>query len=110
VESDTVRRHWSSDDCVAISHDIRFQDVPSVVGDFVVLRPAVSHRALSRPVAFVGGLDLPAFLGRMPPVSRISYLEHALSSVLPRDNVPAVLRWLLDHGLLERSDALNEII
>lgn len=110
VRNDAIRQNWRKDDCVARSPDIKIEDVPSVVGDFVVLRPAVSHPTLLRPVAFVGELDLSAFLDRMPPVSRISDLEHALSSVLPRDGVPAVLDWLLDLGLPERSHARSEII
>jgi flavin-dependent dehydrogenase len=103
--SEAIRRHWRSDDRVTLSRDVRIGDVPSVVGDFVVLRPAVTHGALSRPVAFVGGLDLPAFFDRMPPVARVCDLEWALTSVLSRDNAPAVLTWLLDHGLLEKSHA-----
>jgi flavin-dependent dehydrogenase len=101
LRSETIRRHWQSDDRVALSRNVRIEDVLSVVGDFVVLRPAVSHPALSRPVAFLGGLDLPAFLGRMPPVARVCDLEQALTSVLSRDSAPAVLAWLLDRGLLE---------
>jgi flavin-dependent dehydrogenase len=112
TRSEAVRRRWRADHHVALSRDIKVDDVPSVVGDFVVLRSAVSHPALSRPVAFLGGLDLPAFLDRMPPVVRVCDLERALASVLSRDRVPAVLAWLLDHGLLEETGrsalALNE--
>jgi flavin-dependent dehydrogenase len=102
---DAIRRDWRHDDCVSLSVDVRIENVPAAVGDFVVLRPAISHRTLSRPVAFIGGLDLPAFLDRMPPVARVADLEQALSLVLPRDHVPAVLCWLLDRGMLEASES-----
>ncbi|MBR0850363.1 tryptophan 7-halogenase [Bradyrhizobium diazoefficiens] len=104
-ENGTIRHAWRSDDCVVLSSDASVEDVPAIVGDFVVLRPAVSHPALSRPVAFIGGLDLPAFLDLMPPVCTISELEQALASVLPTDGVPAVMNWLLDRGLLEGRSA-----
>lgn len=108
--SQVIRRQWRGDDCVTLSSDASIEDVPAVVGDFVVMRPAVSHHGLARPVAFLRGLDLPAFLTRMPPVSRIADLEQALSSALPGGDVPAVLGWLLDRGLLERSHAPGESV
>jgi hypothetical protein len=101
VESGVSRRCWRKDDRVAISPGVKIQNVPCVVGDFVELRPAVSHRALSRPVAFICGLDLPAFLRKMPSASTISDLEQALSPVLPEQNIPRVLIWLFEHGLLQ---------
>jgi flavin-dependent dehydrogenase len=101
VESSVSRRDWRKDDRVAISPNVKIQDVPCVIGDFIELRPAVSHRTLSRPVAFICGLDLPAFLRKMPLVSTISDLERALLSVLPEHNIPGVLGWLFEHGLLQ---------
>jgi hypothetical protein len=68
---------------------------------------AVSHRALSRPVAFLGGLNLPALLDRMPPVVRVCE-EQALTSVLSQDSAPAALACLLGHGLLEQTHAPSE--
>jgi flavin-dependent dehydrogenase len=101
VASGVSRQDWRKDDRVAISPDVKIQNVPCVVGDFVELRPAVSHRALSRPVAFICGLDLPAFLHKMPPASTISEMEQALSPVLPEQDIPKVLDWLFEHGLLQ---------
>jgi flavin-dependent dehydrogenase len=99
VESGAGR--WRKDDRVAVSAGVTIRDIPCVVGDFVELRSAVSHRALARPVAFIGGLDLPAFLRNMPSAPRISDLEQALSPILPERNIPRVLGWLLEHGLLD---------
>jgi flavin-dependent dehydrogenase len=101
AESGVSRHCWRKDDRVAISPGVKIQNVPCVVGDFVELRPAVSHRALSRPVAFICGLDLPAFLCKMPSPSTISDLEQVLSPVLPEQNIPRVLGWLFEHGLLQ---------
>jgi flavin-dependent dehydrogenase len=101
AENGRNRRGWPKGSRFALSAGVKTCDVPCVVGDFVELRPAVSHRTLSRPVAFVGGLDLPAFLRKMPPVSRISDLEQALSRVLPEQNISKVLAWLFEHDLLE---------
>src|SRR5260370_2851047 len=69
-------------DFVVLSDGIKIYDAPCVLGDFVELRPAVSHRGLPRPVAFIFGLDLPAFLRKMPPAFRIYYLEQALALAL----------------------------
>jgi flavin-dependent dehydrogenase len=101
AENSRNRQGWRKEGRVALSAGVKTCDVPCVVGDFVELRPAVSHRTLSRPVAFVCGLDLPAFLRKMPPVSQISDLEHALSRVLPEQNISKVLSWLFEHDLLE---------
>jgi flavin-dependent dehydrogenase len=101
VGSGASRQGWRKDDRVAISPGVKIQYVPCVAGDFVELRPAVSHRALSRPVAFICGLDLPAFLRKMASASTISDFEQALSPVLPEQNIPRVLGWLLEHGLLQ---------
>jgi hypothetical protein len=99
VESGAGR--WRKSDRVAVSAGVTIQDIPCVVGDFVELRSAVSHYALARPVAFICGLDLPAFLRNMPSASRISDLEQALSPALPQQNIPRVLGWLLERGLLQ---------
>jgi hypothetical protein len=98
--SDGNRRDWRKEDRFAVSAGVKTLDVPCVVGDFVELRPAVSHRNLSRPVAFIGGLDLPAFLRTMPPVSGISDLEQSLSRALPEQNISKVMAWLFEHDLL----------
>jgi hypothetical protein len=45
------RQAWRKGGHFAISEGVKTYDVPCVVGDFVELRPAVSHRTLSRPVA-----------------------------------------------------------
>jgi flavin-dependent dehydrogenase len=100
-ESRGDRQRWRKEARFAVSDDVKTCEVPCVVGDFVELRPAVSHRTLSRPVAFIGGLDLPALLRKMPPVSQISDLEQALSRALPEQNIAKVLAWLFEHDLLE---------
>jgi flavin-dependent dehydrogenase len=101
AENGRDRKGWRKEARVALSAGVKTCDVPCVVGDFVELRPAVSHPTLPRPVAFVGGLDLPAFLRKMPPVSKISDLEQALSRALPEKNISKVMAWLFDHDLLE---------
>jgi flavin-dependent dehydrogenase len=101
VRRDVSRQDWRKDSRVVISPDIKIQNAPCAVGDFVELRPVVSHRALSRPVAFICGLDLPAFLRTMPFASTISDLELALSPALPEQDIPRVLGWLFEHGLLQ---------
>jgi len=101
VERGVSRQDWRKDNRVMISPDVKIENAPCAVGDFVELRPVVSHRALSRPVAFICGLDLPAFLRTMPVASTVTDLERALSPVLSEQDIPRVLGWLFERGLLQ---------
>jgi flavin-dependent dehydrogenase len=78
----------------------RLTSTPCVVGDQVALRPALTHPALPRPVAYLGGHAL-------APLAEALHGEHTLAEALrawgrtlPAEQALAVAAWLYERDLL----------
>jgi flavin-dependent dehydrogenase len=83
---------------VALSPEATVEDEPCIVGDLIVLKPALSHPGLERPVAFLGGIELVTLL-------RPLHAGMALGALMdhwriPIGSKPAIAKWLLDHRVL----------
>ena len=51
---------------VGLSRQLEFVEVPCLDGEFVVLKPALRHPGLERPVAYLGGQEIGAVAARLP--------------------------------------------
>lgn len=74
-------------------------DTPCQLGDRIELRRALTHPALDRPVAFLGGIELAPLLDHLP--SAHSLAEALGSWALPAGRALQIATWLHRRGLLE---------
>ncbi len=76
------------------------ENVPCIVGDMVVRRPAVRTPALDRAVAFIAGADLPLLLDDLLPGMTLGALASLWSLKLSPARGLAVIQRCLEMGLL----------
>ncbi len=86
---------------LAVSPDATFSESPCLDGDFVSLKTVVAHPALERPVAFVGGWDMPPLL-RQLPAAGLKPIEIARlwSASVPFETALSLTGWLAARGVL----------
>jgi 2-polyprenyl-6-methoxyphenol hydroxylase-like FAD-dependent oxidoreductase len=90
---------------VRLSAALEFVQVPCVVDDFIEPRLAVVHAALSRPLAFLGGVELVPLLKAVPRAESLGHLMALWSPRLPPAMSARLVGWLLLRGLLGTGDA-----
>jgi hypothetical protein len=90
-----------------LSTQIARVEVPCIEGDFVAVRPGLEHPNLQEPVVYVGGRPIVPIIDQLAPViaERASGLPPsqialACSSAMPLSASIAVVRWMIDRGLL----------
>lgn len=93
-----LRADAVSDLLVALSPNAKLVDEPCIVGDFVVIRPALCHPGLERPVAYLGGWDVAELLKPLRPGIALGALMSAWQ--IPNRTKPAVAGWLISHRVL----------
>lgn len=73
---------------------------PCVVGDRVQRRRALSHPALARPVAFLGGSELAPLLDRLRADRPLRQTLELWSASVSRPGAYAIAGWLAANGLI----------
>ncbi|MEV4925443.1 flavin-dependent monooxygenase QhpG [Streptomyces roseoverticillatus] len=73
---------------------------PCVVGDQVSFRPAVSHPALARPVAYLGGLALAPLAESLSGDHTLAETLRAWSHTMAPEQAVAIAEWLHEHDML----------
>lgn len=76
-------------------------DTPCLVGDRIELHRALSHPALDRPVAFLGGSELAPLLDRLPAAPSLAAAVSSWDRSLPSGHAREIAAWLYRRGLLE---------
>ena len=86
---------------VRLPHGSKLEPTPCIVGDRVELRRALSHPALPRPVAFLGGSELAPLLDQLGVDRRLGdVVEDWARSITPAVAY-SIARWLAGRGLLD---------
>ena len=85
---------------VGLPAEAALRDTPCLVGDVIELRRALTHPALDRPVAFLGGEELAPLLDELPAVASLSDAIDRWDRVLPAGRANAIAVWLHARGLL----------
>jgi flavin-dependent dehydrogenase len=85
---------------VRLADDVRIELTPVIEGDVVVLRPALVHRALDRPVAYLHGTAVEAFLSSLSQPQQASDLILHWSRLLPTFAAIEVLHWMWNHQVI----------
>ena len=86
--------------CVEVSKQLEFVELPCIEGDFVTMKPALSHPGLEGPVAYLGGWELAPLLRRLPAGLTMLQIAQAWSSGIPLKSALAIAGWLLNNGVL----------
>ena len=77
------------------------RDTPCLVGNRIELRRALSHPALDRPVAFLGGSELAPLLDYLPTAPSLADAIGSWNRSLPSGRALEIAAWLRRRGLLE---------
>ena len=88
----------STDMPVALSPQAILKDEPCIVGDLIALKPALSHPGLDRPVAFLGGWEMPDLLRPLRDGMALGALMDSWE--VPITSKAAIAKWLIDHRVL----------
>jgi hypothetical protein len=89
---------------VRLTPSVRFVQVPCVVGDVIEPRLAVTHPALSRPLAFLAGVEIAPLLRVVPLAQNLGHLFILWSSRVAPEVSARLIDWLLVHGVLGTGD------
>ncbi|MGH8965511.1 MAG: NAD(P)/FAD-dependent oxidoreductase, partial [Actinomycetes bacterium] len=76
-------------------------DTPCLIGDRIELRRALTHPALDRPVAFLGGSELAPLLDQLPAAPSLAAAIGRWDRSLPSGRALEIAAWLRRRGLLE---------
>lgn len=77
------------------------RDTPCLLGDRIELRRALTHPALDRPVAFLGGIELAPLLDHLPSAHSLVEILGVWEGALPSGRALEIAAWLHRRGLLE---------
>ncbi|MCU7375874.1 tryptophan 7-halogenase [Paucibacter sp. O1-1] len=89
---------------VRADNELRLVDTPCLVDDRVRRRAAISHPRLTRPVAFVDGVELAPLLASLRYVDHLHQWLDWCTYTMPRAQALGVAGWLLHHGLIVADD------
>jgi hypothetical protein len=85
---------------VRLANDARLELTPVIEHDVVVLRPALIHRALDRPVAYLHGTAVEALLSSLRQPQTAADLILHWSRLLPTFAAIEVLHWMWNRQLI----------
>jgi len=86
---------------VRLSDRARLVKEPCIIGDEIRAHSALVHPGLSRPVAFVEGMDLGQLLEIVPSCDDLAGLLVAWSSRMPLRQARRITGWLIANQILE---------
>jgi hypothetical protein len=79
---------------VRLADSAALRDTPCVVEDRVHRRRALTHPALDRPIAFLGGAELASLLDLLPEAPSLAHAIERWDAVLPPGRARAIAEWL----------------
>jgi flavin-dependent dehydrogenase len=85
---------------VRVSAAVRIRPVPVIRGDLVVAAPAVQHARMSRPVGYVGGIEIARVVEGLRAGRTLDDVARLLSADAPAELATQVAHWLWDQGVL----------
>ena len=85
---------------IALAPDVTFETVPVIDQDIIVNRPAVRTSAMTRPVAYLQGIDLVSVLKTINLNGSAYAAVQDLSQRYPEDFSWSVMRWLWDKQII----------
>ena len=88
---------------VEVSPEAQITATPVIEGDLVITAPALHHKNLMRPVAYVGDVEITRFLSAIPRGRTVGSLLLNPSDGIGPQRRYEVLSWLWQHGILTRS-------
>jgi flavin-dependent dehydrogenase len=86
---------------VRLTRDAILLPSPCVVGDRVELRRALSHPTLSRPVAYLGGVEVAPLLDRLTDDRALGDVLTDWQRILASGAAVSIAGWLVQRGLIE---------
>ena len=114
LEPETVRPPAATADVrmmaaspVELSPKTAFVGTPSLGEEFVDVVEAVSHPNLAGPVAYLGGVALTPLLRTLPAGRTPLEIARAWTERIPLETGLAIAGWLVNHGVLVRSERLE---
>jgi flavin-dependent dehydrogenase len=96
-----------ADEPLALSPDLTFVELPCIEGEFVILKPALHHPSLDRPVTFVGGCEMSPLVQRMRNGMKPMEIALLWSDRVSIRTGLALTGWLVGKGLLTRAREKN---
>jgi len=98
--SDPIIAHALSMARIELSDQLDFVDLPSIEGDFVMVKPALRHPGLEGPVTYLGGWELAPLLRQLPAGLTMLQLAQAWSASIPLKSALTIVGWLFNKGIL----------
>ena len=95
----------ASDGPVMLSPRLDIVDLPCLDGEFVVMKPTVSHPGLDGPLAYLGGVELVPLLRKLQAGMTPLQLACAWSPQVPLPAGVTLVGWLLAKDVLVRDPA-----
>jgi hypothetical protein len=86
---------------ITLSPDIQFVDMPCVIGDYVQLRPAITHPRLWEPLVFLAGYELVPLLKVTSTIKTLRQLITNWSSHMPSPIAAQIAGWLRLRGVFD---------
>ena len=86
---------------VRLTRDAILVPSPCVVGDHVELRRALTHPTLSRPVAYLGGVEVAPLLDRLTDDRALGEVLTDWETMLASGAAVSIAGWLVQRGLIE---------
>jgi flavin-dependent dehydrogenase len=94
---------------VTLSSQLRYVATPCAVNDLVQMRLAVAHPSLTRPVVFLGGIEVAPLLRLASDANNLGEVIECWARFVPAATAVRILLWLLGHGILQ-SEATSPLM
>jgi flavin-dependent dehydrogenase len=103
-------RAWSALTRVRLAPELVVLPTPVITDERITRMDGVHHPRLSRPVVFLGGVQLAPLLARLDPGRTLTDVLHLWKADVSAVTALAILEWLNDRGLIECSDGWPAVL
>jgi flavin-dependent dehydrogenase len=90
---------------IGLSPSARIEKTATIEGELIVVRPALHHQALPRPVAYLDGVEIAPLLNRIRPGQCAQAVVQSWSEQVPSENGWKMMQWLWERKILVPSAA-----
>jgi flavin-dependent dehydrogenase len=94
---------------VALSCNLKILPTPCLDGDFISVGPALHHPKLTRPVAYLAGIQLAPLLEKLPPGKTPLQIARQWEHKVPLRSGLAIMGWLVNQGILVPAVAQTDL-
>ena len=95
----SIEERLRSQAVVELSSRLEFVDLPCIEGEFVMMRSALRHPRLDRPLAFLSGWEMAPLLKQLHKGLTPFQVARSWSSHVPIESGLALVGWLIGHGI-----------